>query len=46
LLGIYEFPVDHDERAARDYPKVFEVASVRGFGRRDRLVSEGAQWRA
>jgi hypothetical protein len=34
MLGIYEFPVQADERPPADYPKAFEVDSVRVLRRR------------
>jgi hypothetical protein len=34
MLGIYEFPVDDDQRRPADYPKVFEVDWVRVSRRR------------
>jgi beta-glucanase (GH16 family) len=34
MLGIYEFPVEGDERPSADYPKAFEVDLVRVSQRR------------
>jgi hypothetical protein len=34
MLGVYEFPIDGDERPAADYPKTFEVDHVRVSQRR------------